>query len=648
MGLGLQTPNTSIAGVAGLEAELAAGRQAENILAADGNNVQVNLDARTYQIGSAEAADATAPVVPAAVVRIATTEGYTGSGVGAAPYTVADSEPSVTDTEKFAVKVREIDGTLMDKWAQLADDLGAVTSSHFRIRGPGYETEDDGHIQDFFAAVARRSTCGVMMPFQHTVTSPIDFSGVTLNGAWFLGAQGQSLLTCAAAYHVVHLGDTDGAIFDGIGFRTDYTNATVDPGSAVVYSYQNSHKSTIFRNCYFSAPTANTSGLSLYTAVNYLDTAASVDGFLIEDCTFENLGCQGSTIMNRSTDPTRMKRVHFVRCVARHLGLGGDYGMAASFDGTGYDCSYQDGWLEDLLITGLENVGYHNTHFLRNTCIDFSRGWRLLSIDGTRSSDAATWGPEAGIPQTMHGCRIEGNRQVGSTSGALGSNAFDLDRTCVWRDNDIFADDGTAPKALLLRRCSDVVFGGGSVVNYNAAGQYAIFADSGTTNPVVRCTFDNMLLDNSATGASGQAAIGFFGSSANNNLITNCTMKRASAGFTIAQISGAVGNVCDPYRDGNGSLTGEYLSLNMGDTNVTLSNEQAMLRYKAIRIVAGNTVQQNLNFPSRRQLEQAPRIINNGTAGVQLQVAGVNGSLLAAGASATLVYDTALGSVRAI
>lgn len=620
-----------------LEGDTGAGK----VGAADGNSVQANIDARTYQIGSAEAADTTAPVVPAAVARIATTEGYTGSGVGAAPYTIADSEPDVTATEKFAVQVREIDGTLMDKWAQLADDLGAVTSSHFRIRGPGYETEDNGHIQDFLNAVFQRRKGGIMMPFTHTATDLIDHSGFAASGVRLVGAPGLSVLQ-RDQYAIWNHGDWSDVLIEDVGFYSPLANSAPDSGSALLYSRGANIKNVVIRGCDFSIPNAQGNGYTPYTRNAEDGYTATIDGLWVIDCDFHDIGQQACTIMCRADpaagnhpDFTACERVFFLRNRGKNLGLFGVYGSLLSLDGCGRNFQ----------------VDYNTTDNPFDIAIEVVGAWQKGSVNYNRFRNMQ------GSGRTAHPLSID---NTGSTTlfcsdiDVVGNQCLDAGSSYCYmigvqnarfRDNVWWSTGAAAANygAMLFRQCTGIKFSGDK---YVSDGKRAFHAETGTAN----CVWDESCVADGSASTTGDYVVQFSGLGDNAGTVGTTTgnvwnggvIKRGSTGSWIGQTDGATGNVGAYVRDTPLSLLNTQRSITVVDGGVTLTGEAAMDDRCVLLFQGTLTNQTAVQIPSAT-LRRGPRQIWNATTGgyalVPRHVGGSESETIANGKRGTVYWD---------
>ena len=353
-----------------------------------------------------------------------------------------------------------------------------------------------------------------------------------LSNAVFIGIPGVTKITGNFGYTTLKLLALNNVHFYGITFETTYTNA-VDGSLALLHSIQTDVKDVSFRCCTFTSPNANIDGLGFYPRTTYADaTAAGIDGLWIEDCSFENIGRIGCTLMNRGGGAdkyTNARRVYFNRNKGVDLGLSGDYGFLLTLDGFGsnFEAIGNEGY--NCLGTIIENTGWQHGKIADNKGMEFTGVCRLLSIDGT---DAVNGN------RPMLGLTVTGNKCV------VPATDHSLISDCL---NSFFAgnyfQNGGSNQAALMRRSFDCDFKGETYINDTVTGTFAFFSDETSS----RNRWDGAcIFDNSASGTNN-ATVRFADSCTDNIIQNGAQFFKGTGGSSFDQIASATLNYVEGF-----------------------------------------------------------------------------------------------------
>lgn len=352
--------------------------------------------------------------------------------------------------------------------------------------------------------------------------------------------------------------------------------------------------------------------------------------------------------MNRGVDAPNphaaFQRFYFNRNRAKNIGtVNSTYGFLLSLDGYGQIFTVNDNYMENLLDIGIENIAFSNGEICRNKGANFSRGWKMLSID------AGGFSASFGITAKITGLEIAGNKMVGDVTGSRPSNFFDMVSDCVVHDNYLKVESTNAPslgggvyagQAVSLRRCENVRFMRETWINYDPAGKYVALIESASKyNEFIDCTFNN------AACTSQFSVLRFSGSgTARNSVHGRTRMIKGAGGSYVDEVISAVGTAVEPYDDGTGTYISGYKTLSMSDADTTLPD---LVAYDFIDISGTLTATRTLTI-NEGVLRRPVRIRNGTGQSIVLKMAGGNtGDSIAAGASVTAVYNRSLLNVKA-
>lgn len=466
----------------------------------------------------------------------------------------------------------------------LAPYTGAVGTTAQKKLAEGMTPEDFGCIGDgvaddtigltaFFAASTGK-VC--KMPGVYKVTSLLSLA---LTNCHFIGSPNKTKITGAFDYATVKLLDQSNVIFEDIIFETTYTNAVEDTGKSVVYSLQNNATNVVFKRCTFTAPNANTSGLTFYTRISDTDSAHSVNGLWIEDCLFTQLGRLGCTLMNRGVVADRytaFSRVFFNRNKAVNTGLNNLYGFILSLDGYGsaFTADHNEGWNAYGCV--IENTGWINGSISHNKLKQAASTCRLLSLDGTDLITAGAFivgeyyiittvgttdftlvgaasntvglgftatGVGAGTGTAMHPHYMTNLTVIGNTCDVVATAHSNINyvKDSIFINNYHWSN-GTN-QAVLFRGSFDNEFIADTYINGFATGTFAFFSDTTSS----RNTWDGAcIFDNSASGTN-TATIRFADAGTGNVIKAGAQIKKGTGGSYFDQTGSATLNFAEAY-----------------------------------------------------------------------------------------------------
>ena len=520
-------------------------------------------------------------------------------------------------------------------------NAGLRLSEEYGDKGPGYDNTAAMAAFFNYLETMNGKKGGVISPWLSECASEINRSAVDWNGITLLGLSGLSGIKSTASYGVLKLGNISDVLIEGVSFTSSYSNSVEDGGKSLLYSYQKSVLRSAIRRCYFSNPNSFTSALTFYARINAADAGATINGLWIERNRFENVGRLAMTLMNRCTvaggiaDPAAAARNVYVRdnyaynCGAQcpsYASAAAGYlnGMFISLDGDGQNVEVTGNYIERCQGIGIENVAWSDVLIANNVAKDFSKGLSFISNDDS-----------AGVkfPKRV---RIINNRAIGDLTNARNSNLYGLDATSTVEGN--YLGSGTnSTQAALIRRAAGFKSAKNTYISTGAASIYAASVESGYF------ISDQDTFDNSASGTNN-ATLRFINAAATGSEVTNATILKGTGGSAYDQASGAAGNVVGPYKDSTGFLQNEYGTINNADADLTLTGAAAMTAYKGVRITGTLTAQRVINWPSRRGIPG--EIWNSSNWPIQLQVNGVNGSIVNPNCRGAVVFDTSLNSLR--
>lgn len=484
---------------------------------------------------------------------------------------------------------------------------GSLNLRAFGARGDGI-ADDTAAIAAFLSAV--QGGHGFMPAGTYRISSLIS---AALSNCVIEGMQGQTRLTGSFGYAILRLLDLDNVHFRGITFETTYANAVEDFGAAVVYSWQNSVTDSSFRFCKFTAPDANTSGLTFYARTSATDESGTIDGLAIEDCDFTDIGRIGCTIMNRNTNAyTAAQRVKFNRNLGRNLGLSGSNGFLVSLDGFGQNFTCNENTVENAFKIGIESTNWRFGEFRGNAFGDFSRSYAPISLSGA-----------------MTGLLIKDNRTLGAAKSR--SNFIGVSDS-VFSNNSF---EATGDYAIHMRGSSNNRFTGDS---YKSDHIFcALIGAAGSTtafNTWDHCRFDT------TPSASQYATVRFEGSLTTNNTIRRSTIAKGTGGGLCDQTASASLNVViDPATDAVSNLA-QIAIITMSDADYTIGGQSALIAYKVWRFNGVLTAPRTINFPPAAIYPQPFEFWNNTNYPLTLKPGGGGADIVYPGQRVVIVCNT--------
>jgi hypothetical protein len=409
-------------------------------------------------------------------------------------------------------------------------------------------------------------------PQTYTLTSLLS---VAMTKTRIIGIPGITKITGAFGYAVLQLLDVLDVEFYGIIFESTYVNAVEDTGAGCVFSYRNNVSNLTIRRCKFTAPNANTNGLSFYPRISTGDTAAAFDTVTIEDSEFSDCGRMGIIVLNRFSGASRdefAKRFYVTRSTFKNLGLSGTYGIAISLDGYGRSVSVVDNEFQNCLGIGIENTGYNSSKFHGNQFRDF-RGGRIWS--------PMSFSVGAGVKISKNSIKnnicLEPSNQ---RTNFIGVDDSEFDNNQWWGIADTAAHFRNADRNKITRDkfVADVV----TAVTIGAVGATT------TNNKFEDCNFDN-----SSYVAGASSTVLFDGATTTGNKVIGGNVSRGSSGNYITETNSAT---WEGYRVAqSGQFFGAYRIISMSDANYTLSEFNA--QSEKIRLNGTLTAGRTVFFP---------------------------------------------------
>lgn len=206
-----------------------------------------------------------------------------------------------------ALQASKQDATLPNGWRP-----GAVARSVRDVLADLTVRDSRGayHIDAFSAAGsvaggvvdARAAFVSAFASGEHIVLQPATYKWSDIIDAGSLenitisGVPGITKITGDFGPRMLLLDNLANVEFYGIIFENTNNQASPDGAYGTVYSYQSVWNNARFRKCGFTAPNGNLNGLMVYVRTTPTDATnnAAIDGLLIEDCDFYDLGPIGS------------------------------------------------------------------------------------------------------------------------------------------------------------------------------------------------------------------------------------------------------------------------------------------------------------------------------------------------------------------
>ncbi len=519
---------------------------------------------------------------------------------------------------------------------------GMTTPQAFGVRGTGYV--DDGKMHDFFADVIRNKKGGFLPAGDYRLSSLLDYNE-DWSGVLLQGVPGKTRIIGNVGVDMLKFGNLANVKMSGVSFVSE--DASTELGyKGVLWSASRNVKDAVFEDMTISCPTSGVNAFSIYSRQNAADTGAAVDGLTFNRVGFDGCGRMGATIMNRGVDgvvdpAAAMKRVWFIDSWARNMGLvlpaGNIHGMLVSFDGYGSNCGVVRAQMDNMLGIGIENTGGYEDFYVGDvTMRNFARGSQAILHGGNSS------------PATQRAI-YERIKMVGPLNGAIHSAFYNMGRGSRVRDCLIGGHAGNY--AALFQGCDLPRVQESKFINANPTGANAVLVTSGSIDLI------NPEGDTSASSANN-AVFRFYTAAATGSRISGrrTVIRKGTGGTTVDQTAPpgdptnvAIGNVIEPYQDGNGNTVGGLSTIpviNSGGTTPT--GAEAMMAADIIRFTGVLTFQNTVILPLGFFKRESPITFENQCNWpVQIKIgAGSAGDALYPGQTGTAMYDGVTGRVK--
>lgn len=371
----------------------------------------------------------------------------------------------------------------------------------------------------------------------YKISSLLDISSITIKNCVIRGISGVTTIEGDFGYAFIQFGGMENVIIEGITFNNKYVNEVQVALNAVVSSHYSTLKNVTFRNCTFKNPGANIDSLGVYL---YDDThkigTQYVDGLIIENCIFENVGRIGCTLMNRkyfSADPfvkNLFKNVLFNKNTGRNLGLKNWYGFLLSLDGNGKNVQIDGNHVINALGIGIENTSWDIVSITNNTFDGFNRGYTPFACG---SNNVYT---EVGA--FTKNCTIKGNITV--TPSSKQSYIRTLSDSVI--EGNII-ETNKAYTAIEVIDSSNNVFKNNNWKNSKSTGQMAFIFVSNvgvtTGNYSVNDVYDT------SASATNFAPLYFRGVNCTKNVVNRPIILKGVGGSTVAEDMSAMDNLVE-------------------------------------------------------------------------------------------------------
>src|SRR5574343_228230 len=389
-------------------------------------------------------------------------------------------------------------------------------------------------------------------PRTYTLTSLIN---ATMQNTVIQGVPGLTKITGAFGYSIIRFKGLLNCTFNDIIFESTYTTAVEDMGSGVVFSYRNDVLNVNFNRCTFTAPNANTNGLSFYVRINSTDNAAILKNVTIDNCDFINCGRMGIITLNRSYGLSdaydALQGFNVLNSRFTNLGLNGMYGMAISYDGVGKNGTFRNCTLSNLYDIGIENTGYSAVNVSDCTFNNFIAGrpWAPFSFS-------------IGALARISDCSITNNRCLAPANNR--SNFIGVDNSYFANNQYITLGD----YAFHLRNSTNNIF---YHDKYTSDVDKAVLI--GTEGTITSenmwdfCIFDS----SSYTGTSN--TVTFDGSTTTNNTINRGNIKRTAGNYFTSTSNSIKNKLLKVQLDGISYEA--YRIINLLDDNYALNEQWA-------------------------------------------------------------------------
>lgn len=443
------------------------------------------------------------------------------------------------------------------------------------------------------------------LPGVYKITSSLTFAAINCK---LYGTPGASKIIRANGYVLIIFDAFSHTDISGINFEVSYANAVFVDTGILYTNFGVTIRESSIRNCYFTAPSANTRALMFYAHTGA--DPGIIDGLWVEDNTFFNFGGLGITVMNRSGVSSNAQRVYINRNKFQNMGLIDTNGFALSLDGTGQSFTVNHNQLENCKVLGLENTGWNDGEWVGNRFTDFSRTWAPMQFSNTA-------------------CYRNVIRDNICEEAATALTQFMLINDSTFSGNIWTHNAGSC---FVLGEGSDNKFRGDTFIGVGGA---PLVVDDGS-GAATGNTFDGCTSD--SRGAAGSATVRFSGSGTTLNTVRNL-VALFDSGVVADETSSAAGNLVDGYSTGtvlDAQLAGAFTF--GSDANVTISGAGALIAYGMLRVEGALTATRDLTLNKTMFAGRSKIFINNTAQSIRLNGGGGIGSTIVSGADAVVYW----------
>ena len=452
--------------------------------------------------------------------------------------------------------------------------------------------------------------------YDHT-TSDITVSG---NG------DGSTILTTATLPTLLEFtANVSNVTFKDVTFRSTVSNA-VENVFGVVLAHDVGLSNVTFLRCGFECETNH------INAVKVINQGTEItDNLKFIECRFENVGRMAIELQNHNFDTLvdRFKNILVEKCTFKNLGLFTLYGMGVSLSGQGNSVRIINNTFDNCYNTAIEGTTVSNTVVSGNTFNNF-----------TRVCSPISWTNNAPLDYMMYGNTFSNNS--GGASVALNGNINLFAMEGMTFSNNTFVLDGH----FRMQSVAESVISNNRLklkgVTYGVKLESVPFA---TASSVIDCAnniIEGNTFDNSASTTSAHTVVfdkGASGGEVTNNIFRNNMFKKATSGFDVSQVNGAIGNfIFDSVDSGNNAALGQYLALVMSDADYDFTaNQYAVIVPKFIKTTGTLTATRNFKLPDNIHV---PFLFFNNTAqSLVLTTPTGTGDTIVSNGKVTVIYD---------
>lgn len=426
--------------------------------------------------------------------------------------------------------------------------------------------------------------------------------------------------------NVVELGNCENVVIQNIAFTSSLSNNVTDYWG-LVYSDKKVLKNITFRNCSFTVPNA------LQNALKFVldQVGSSLDGLMVDQCTFTNIGRMGVEVQNHLFDGvTRYRNVTVQNCRFTNLGLVANgsehYGMAVSLAGLGERNLIANNVIDNPYDIGIELGGGGGSTtitgniFLNITRTNAENSTNLFIISITPALTEAY----------ITGVEISNNVCTSNTSVAA-LRLYYLYQASVRNNNFNLAQQVDA------RNINTSKFVGNTFLSRSAYSFY--MQSTNSFKPASFNYFENNEFD--ILTATGQVCVVVCDNFSYNNVFVGGRMNRAGTSNVLLNFGTAFNNRAENVTVSG--LTTPAMVTAVSMTNATLTLEEWQAQTGVISLTGSLSSGQIVYVPlTNRRLT-----IRNSTGQaleIRLRGQSTTGVTLANGATATYIVDTASSS----